>query len=65
MNKDGSLDYHEFMRFVRSLDLNLSTREAFSFFAEADRDNDERIVWSEVRVHALDSWVWEIDRINV
>lgn len=26
-NKDGSLDYHEFMRFVRSLDLKLSTRE--------------------------------------
>lgn len=35
-------------RFVRGLDLKLSTRETFQFFAIADRDNDERIVWSEV-----------------
>lgn len=49
VNRDGSLDYHECMRFVKSLDLNLSTKETFQFFALADRDNDERIVWSEVR----------------
>ncbi len=48
VNKDGSLEYHEFVRFVKSLNLNLSPRETFQFFALADIDNDERIVWSEV-----------------
>jgi Ca2+-binding EF-hand superfamily protein len=48
LNKDGCLDYPEFMRFVRSLDLKLGTKEVFQFFTLADRDNDERIVWNEV-----------------
>ena len=40
------------MRFVRSLDLNLGTKEVFLFFAYADRNNDYKIVWSEVCVRA-------------
>lgn len=44
------------MRFVRSLKLNMTTRELYTFYALADRDNDERIVWSEVRTARTVGW---------
>lgn len=53
-------------RFVRGLDLKLSTRETFQFFAIADRDNDERIVWSEVPSGArYVACVWNGPRTNI
>lgn len=48
LNKDGFLDYHEFVNFVRSLNLNMNMKEIFQFFVLADRDNDYRIVWAEI-----------------
>ncbi len=44
--QDGFLDYHEFVNFVRSLNLNMNAKEVFQFFLLADVDNDYRIIWS-------------------
>lgn len=36
-------------RFVVSLDLNMAIQEVFQFFILADKDNDYRVMWREVR----------------
>ena len=48
INQDGNLEYHEFFRFMKALDLRLTNSEIFSFYSYADTDRDGIVVWSEI-----------------